>query len=74
MRGIYSEKGLDNNSLALDLEDSSIVVAPLIPWNIAVAVPMVILSVGVSCIPYAVFLYILPIYRIFFDFPTSRRK
>jgi len=73
MRGIYSENGLSNTALAIDIEDSSIVVAALIPWNIAVAVPMIMLSVGVSCIPYAVFLYILPLYRIFYDFPAQRR-
>jgi NhaC family Na+:H+ antiporter len=74
MSGIYSKKGLDNSSLALDIEDSSVVVSPLIPWNIAVAVPMVILSVGANCIPYAVFLYVLPLYRIFVDFPKRRRS
>ena len=73
MRGIYIEKGLNNSAFALDIEDSAIVIAALIPWNIAVAVPMVILSVGAGCIPYAVFLYILPLYRIFFEFPTQRR-
>jgi NhaC family Na+:H+ antiporter len=72
MRGIYKESGLSDSALALDLEDSSVVVSPLIPWNIAVAVPMIMLSVGTSCIPYAVFLYILPIYRLFYKFPAGR--
>jgi NhaC family Na+:H+ antiporter len=73
MCGIYIEKGMNNSSLALDIEDSCALVAALFPWNIAVAVPMIILSAGVSCIPYAVFLYILPIYRLFFSFPANRR-
>jgi NhaC family Na+:H+ antiporter len=73
MRGIYDKRGLNNNALALDIEDSCVVVAALIPWNIAVAVPMIMLSVGISCIPYAVFLFILPIYRLFFSFPAERR-
>ena len=73
MRGIYIEKGMSNSSLALDIEDSCAVVAALIPWNIAIAAPMIILSVGVGCIPFAVFLYILPIYRLFYSFPANRR-
>jgi NhaC family Na+:H+ antiporter len=73
MRGIYRDNGLNDSALALDIEDSSIVVAALIPWNIAVSVPMMMLSAGISCIPYAVFLYILPLYRIFYDYPKQRR-
>ena len=73
MRDIYREKGLNNNSIALDLEDSSVVVSPLIPWNMAAAVPMAMISAGAGCIPYAVFLYIIPLYRIFYDFPRERR-
>ncbi|MCL1940800.1 MAG: sodium:proton antiporter [Synergistaceae bacterium] len=74
MRGIYKENGLNDSAFALDIEDSSIVVAPLIPWNIAVSVPMMMFSAGASCIPYAAFLYILPIYRIFYDHPKQRRQ
>ena len=73
MREIYHESGKNNSSLALDLSDSSVVVSPLIPWNTAFFVQMMMLSAGVGCIPYAVFLYILPIYRIFFDYPVQRR-
>ena len=73
MRDVYSKNGLNNSALALDIEDSSVVVAALIPWNVAVAVPMIMLSVGVGSIPYAVFLYILPVYRIFFSFPAQRQ-
>ena len=73
VRGIYAENGLSDSALALDIEDSSVVVSALVPWNIAVSVPMIMLSAGVSCIPYAVFLYVLPLYRMFFSFPAERR-
>ena len=73
MRDIYRERGVNNSSLALDIEDSSVVVSALIPWNNAAAVPMAMISAGAGCIPYAVFLYILPLYRMFFDFPAERR-
>ena len=72
VRGIYIENGLSDSALAIDLEDSSVVVSALVPWNIAVSAPMIMLSVGVSCIPYAVFLYILPIYRLFYNYPKNR--
>lgn len=63
MGGIYAQHGKSQSALALDIEDSSIVVAAMLPWNIAVSVPMVMLAVGVESIPYAVFLYLLPLYR-----------
>jgi NhaC family Na+:H+ antiporter len=73
MGDIYRKNGINNSALALDIEDSTVLVSALIPWNIALAMPMVILSVGVNCVPYAVYLYIFPLYRIFFSFPKERR-
>jgi len=48
--------------LALDLENSVVVMAPLIPWNIAGAVPAASIGVGSLFIPFAFYLYIVPIY------------
>lgn len=53
------EKG--NYQLARDLGNTAIVVAPLIPWNIAGLVPAQILLVDANFIPYAVYLYLLPL-------------
>jgi NhaC family Na+:H+ antiporter len=53
---------LDNYQLALDLENSGILLSALIPWNIAALMPTTALNVGTAgYIPYAFFIYILPI-------------
>ncbi len=47
--------------LANDIEDSSIVVAALIPWSIACAVPLTTVGLPTSSILYACYLYLLPL-------------
>lgn len=60
MKGCY--KNTDKYRFALDLENSGILIAALIPWNICALVPTSTLSVSaVGYIPYAFYLYILPI-------------
>lgn len=49
-----------NEPLALALEDSAVVIAPLIPWNIAGLIPATVLTVGPGFIPYAIYLFLLP--------------
>jgi Na+:H+ antiporter, NhaC family len=51
----------DDRQLALDLENTVVVLAPLIPWNIAGLVPATALLTDWGFIPYAVYLYLLPI-------------
>ncbi len=50
--------------LALTLEDTAVVIAPLIPWNIASLIPATILTVGPGFIPYAVYLLLLPLFAV----------
>jgi Na+:H+ antiporter, NhaC family len=50
-----------NDQLALDLENTVVVIAPLIPWNIAGLVPATILHTDPGFIPYAVYLYLIPL-------------
>lgn len=57
----YKKDGVSKYELAVDIEDTSVVLSPLIPWNIAGAVPAATLGVGMGFIPYAVYLYIFPI-------------
>ena len=54
----------DAERLAVDLEDSAVVVSPLIPWSIACAAPIATLGCDLYCIPFACFLYLLPVWRI----------
>ncbi|MBF2075407.1 MAG: Na+/H+ antiporter NhaC family protein [Synechococcales cyanobacterium C42_A2020_086] len=49
-----------SEQLALDLENTAVVLAPLVPWNIAGLVPATVLSVDWQFIPYAFYLYLIP--------------
>ena len=55
----------DNYQMANSLENTAVVVAPLIPWSIAGAVPLATISAPTSCILAACYLYILPVYNFF---------
>lgn len=47
-------------TLAIDLENTAVVIAPLIPWSIAGAVPLASAGAPLSSILSAYFLYLLP--------------
>lgn len=57
----YCQQGYDNQQVALDLENTAVVLAPLIPWNIAGLVPATLLMAGPGFIPFAVYLYLVPL-------------
>ncbi|MEM6255360.1 MAG: Na+/H+ antiporter NhaC family protein [Cyanobacteria bacterium P01_D01_bin.156] len=59
----YRQRRFSQNQLALDLENTAVVLAPLIPWNIAGLVPATLLMVGPGFIPFAVYLYVIPLYN-----------
>lgn len=47
--------------ILMALARSGIVMAPLIPWNISVSIPLVMLGADASAIPYEVLLYAIPL-------------
>ncbi|MBW4516722.1 MAG: Na+/H+ antiporter NhaC family protein [Timaviella obliquedivisa GSE-PSE-MK23-08B] len=57
----YQENEQGHYQLAIDLENSVVVIAPLIPWNIAGLVPAIILMTDPGFIPFAFYLYLLPL-------------
>ena len=61
LRDVYERCGHGNEELALDVENSGIVMAALIPWNIAGSVPLQMLDAGSGAIPYMVLLYVIPL-------------
>ena len=67
---LYIEANLAPQRQALDLEDTAVVIAPLIPWNIAGLVPAAILGSDAGFIPYAVYLYLLPLVGLFTHRPV----
>lgn len=53
----------DNQRQAINLEDSAVVIAPLIPWSIAGAVPLASAQAPTLSIALACFLYLVPLVR-----------
>jgi NhaC family Na+:H+ antiporter len=64
-QGAYEKKRLSRYRLALDLENTVIVISVLIPWNIAGAVPAAALSADSGFIPYALYLFFVPLANFF---------
>jgi len=60
VQGMYSSP----EELAVDMEDSAVIMSPCVPWNIAVAVPLTIIGASSLCILAACFLYVLPLWRL----------
>ena len=58
--------GVESNRerFALYLEDSAVVVAPLIPWSIAAAVPLATINAPAICVAAASYLYLLPLWNL----------
>ncbi|MEK6266639.1 MAG: Na+/H+ antiporter NhaC family protein [Clostridium sp.] len=62
MNKSYTDKNIDKYKLSIDLENTSVVLAALIPWNIAAFVPTMTMEVSsIGFIPYAFYLYLVPI-------------
>lgn len=62
---IYKKRQLSNYQLAVDLENTVILISALIPWNIAGAVPAATLSANAGFILYAFYLYLVPLTAFF---------
>ena len=62
----------DKKELAIYLENSAVIVAPLVPWSIACAVPLAAISAPetAGCILTAFYLYLLPAWNMI----CSRRR
>ena len=61
----------DRDRFANILEDTVVVVAPLVPWSIAGAVPLASAGAPTSSIPFAVYLWLLPLWGLLRSFLQS---
>lgn len=52
----------DKNKAAINLENTAVVISPLVPWSIAAAVPLTSSGAPTASVLTAVFLYILPLW------------
>lgn len=63
----------DQKDLAIDLENTAVVIAPLIPWSIAGAVPLATVGAPETCLLTAVYLYLIPLWNLAVQFADRRR-
>ena len=61
LRKPYEDNGGTKEELALDLENSVILIACLIPWTIGWTVPTSFFGVGAEAMPYACYMYMVPL-------------
>ena len=59
--GLYGNDDAEKYLKMLDIEDTVVVIAGLVPWCIACSVPLAMLNVGIAAVPLAFYLWILPI-------------
>lgn len=65
MGNFYAEQGVSREQLAVDLDNSVITIAALIPWSIACALPLAVMHVSAAVLPYSVWLYLVPLCFLF---------
>ncbi len=61
---LTNEIEADRNRFAIALENSVVVVAPLVPWSIAGAVPLASIEAPTASLLFACFLYLLPLWEL----------
>jgi len=61
----YRRRGASRLELAMDISNSGVVLAGLIPWSIAISIPLSMLGVGYSAMLWCVLLYLIPICYLF---------
>ena len=64
----------EKERFAIALEDTAVVIAPLIPWSIAGAVPLASIGAPMQSIGFACFLYLLPIWRLVLEAVGKRGR
>lgn len=61
----YIDGGGSREELAIDMENSVIVISGMIPWAIACSVPLAFMGVGIEALPYSFYLYLVPLCYLF---------
>ncbi len=61
VRSVYEKRNIPKKEFAVNVSDTSSVIAGLIPWNISCTVPLGMLGAGMNVIPFLFFLYITPL-------------
>ena len=64
----------DRQKMAISLENSAIVIAPIIPWSIAGAVPIATVGAPVLCVATAFYLWFLPAWQFIVELIDKNRR
>ncbi len=65
MKKPYLDGGGTDTELAIDMENSVILIACFIPWSIGCSVPLALLGADFRSLPFAVFMYAVPVCYLF---------
>ena len=57
----YSKHGHSREDFALDIENSLVTIAPMVPWCLSCSVPLKLLGVGAEAIKWDFYIFLLPI-------------
>lgn len=75
MADSYEKRGAGRLERAMDIANSGVTIAGLIPWSIAISVPLTMLGADYSAVPFAALLYLIPLCYLFtrrFFVPSQR--
>ena len=64
----------EKQNMAIILENTIVLLAGLIPWNIAMAVPLKTIDIGLMSGLFAFYLYFLPLWNLFLGIIKEKRK
>ena len=64
----------DKQNMAIILENTIVLLVGLIPWNIAMAVPLKTIDIGLMSGLFAFYLYFLPLWNLFLGIIKEKRK
>ena len=56
----YTKRGQPKEELALDLENSLVIIAPMVPWCLSCSVPLKLLGVGVEALRWEFYVDLYP--------------
>ncbi len=70
LSSILTDKSLSEKESAAALEDTAITIPAIVPWSTAYAAPAAMLTAPLSCLLFAFYLYLIPLY----GFICSKRK
>ncbi len=62
---VYDGKEGGRKKLAVDISNSAVLLAGLIPWSVACTVPLAMMGADLGALPYACLLYLIPLCNLF---------